>query len=248
MPTPRWGLFAGVAILATTALVGLAHATQRAVREADAGLARPEAVPPEGLLTPGLSTRDSMALFANVIVSHGVFGLIILGMAWYAAVPGTALGLGPPTGRLVGAGLGIGLLLYAGNEAAARLADRFGVTHAERLRELLAPRSVGGWVVLLVGVLPVIAVVEELLFRGALIGAIAAGYAVPIWGLAVASSIAFGLGHGLQGPGGVLVTGALGLVLAATFVVTGSLTTVIVAHYVINALEFLVHEGPLDLA
>lgn len=245
MVTPRWGLFAGVTILAVTALVGLAHATQQAIAEAEAGLARPEAVPPEGLVGSGLSTRDSMALFANVIVSHGVFGLGILGVAWYAAIPPTSLGLARPTVRLVGLGLAIGIGLYLGNEVAARLADRLGVGHAERLRELLAPRSLAGWTVLLGGVLPVIATVEELLFRGALIGAIAAGYAVPVWGLAVVSSIAFGLGHGLQGPGGVLVTGALGFVLAATFIVTGSLPTVILAHYVINALEFLVHEGPL---
>ena len=247
MTTPRWGLFAGVTILAVTALVGLAHATQRALTEAEADLARPEAVPPEVRLPAGLSPGDSMALFANVIVSHGVFGLGILGVAWYAQIPSTALGLETLTARSLGLGIALGVGLYATNEAAARLAKRFGLTQAERLRELLAPTSVTGWVVLLGGVLPVIAVVEELLFRGALIGAIAAGYPVPIWGLAVVSSIAFGLGHGLQGPGGVIVTGSLGFVLAATFVVTGSLATVIVAHYLINALEFVVHEGPADL-
>lgn len=244
MATPRWGLFAGVTILAVVALVGLAHATHRAITEVDAGLARPEAVPPEGSVTPGLSTRDSMALFANVIVSHGVFGLGILGIAWYAAIPPDALGLVPPSAQSVGLGMGLGLVLYAGNEVAARVADRFGVAHAERLRELLAPRSPAGWAVLLFGVLPVIAAVEELLFRAALIGGIAAGYQVPVWGLAVVSSFAFGLGHGLQGPGGVVVTGVLGLVLAGTFVMAGSLTPVIVAHYVINVMEFLVHEGP----
>jgi hypothetical protein len=41
----------------------------------------------------------------------------------------------------------------------------------------------------------------------------------------------------------VAVTGALGLGLAAGFVFTGSFVVVVVAHYVINALEFLVHEG-----
>ncbi len=247
MATPRWGVFAGMTILAVTALVGLAHATHRAIAEAEAGLSRPEAVPPEGLLTRGLSTRDSMALLGNVLVSHGLFGLGILGMAWYTGIPWASLGLEAPSGRLIGLGVAIGLGLYVGNELAARLADRVGVAHAERLRELLAPRSRSGWVVLLVGVLPVIAFVEELLFRGALIGAVAAGYPVPIWGLAVLSSIAFGLGHGLQGPGGVVVTGTLGFVLAAAFILTGSLTTVVVAHYLINVLEFLVHEGPWAL-
>jgi membrane protease YdiL (CAAX protease family) len=42
---------------------------------------------------------------------------------------------------------------------------------------------------------------------------------------------------------GVVVTGVLGFVLAAAFVLTGSLLAVVVAHYLVNALEFVVHEG-----
>jgi membrane protease YdiL (CAAX protease family) len=91
-------------------------------------------------------------------------------------------------------------------------------------------------------VLPLIAVFEEFLFRGVLVGAFAVGFGVSPWLLAVLSSIAFALGHGAQGTTGVAVTGALGFVLAAAFVVTGSLLVVVVAHYLVNALEFLVHE------
>jgi membrane protease YdiL (CAAX protease family) len=40
-----------------------------------------------------------------------------------------------------------------------------------------------------------------------------------------------------------VVTGVLGFALAAVFVTTGSLVAVIVAHYLVNALEFVVHEG-----
>ena len=246
MATPRWDLFAAVTILAVTALVGLAHATHRAIAEAQADLSRPEAIPPEAGALPRIATESRVPLFANVIVSHGVFGLGILAVAWYARIPSSALGFDGLRAGPVWLGLAIGIGLYAANEWAARLAERFELTQAERLRELLAPTTIAGWAVLLGGVLPMIAIVEELLFRGALIGAIAAGYPVPIWGLAVVSSIAFGLGHGLQGPGGVIVTGSLGFVLAATFVVTGSLVTVIVAHYLINALEFVIHEGPID--
>jgi hypothetical protein len=41
----------------------------------------------------------------------------------------------------------------------------------------------------------------------------------------------------------MVVTGALGFALAAGFVLTGSLVVVVVAHYLVNALEFTVHEG-----
>jgi len=95
-----------------------------------------------------------------------------------------------------------------------------------------------GWVVLLVVVLPLIAGFEELLFRAAMIGAFSAGFGVSPWLLAVLSSVAFAAGHGAQGRLGILATGVLGFALAAVFVVTESLLVVVVAHYVINAVEF----------
>ena len=56
--------------------------------------------------------------------------------------------------------------------------------------------------------------------------------------LAVASSVAFAAGHGAQGRLGIAATGVLGFVLAAVFVATESLLVVVVAHYIINAVEF----------
>jgi hypothetical protein len=40
----------------------------------------------------------------------------------------------------------------------------------------------------------------------------------------------------------IVVTGGLGFVLAGAFIITGSFLVVFVAHYLVNALEFLVHE------
>jgi membrane protease YdiL (CAAX protease family) len=107
----------------------------------------------------------------------------------------------------------------------------------------MAPDSANGWLLLLGVILPLVAVFEEFLFRGVLVGAFAAGFAVSPWLLAVGSSVLFALGHGAQGPAGILVTGSLGLVLAAGYVLTGSLLVVVVAHYLVNALEFVVYEG-----
>ncbi|PSP32925.1 hypothetical protein BRC64_05335 [Halobacteriales archaeon QH_10_67_22] len=166
--------------------------------------------------------------------------------AWYFGVPATALGLwgGPVDGGLaVAVGVAFGCVLWLGNEVASELADAAGAAYDEGLRAMLAPGDVGGWLVLLCGTLPVIAVVEEFLFRAAAIGATGATLPVSPWALAVVSSVAFALGHGAQGRVGVVVTGALGFVLAAGFVLTGSFLVVVVAHYLVNALEFLVHEG-----
>ena len=189
---------------------------------------------------------SSGMLLANVAFSQGLLAAIILGAALYTAIPPEALGVQFDRGYLVTGilvGTGAGLILYAANELGAGLAVRLGIDHDESLREMLAPEDARGWFLLLVFVLPIIAFFEELLFRAALIGALSAGFDVPIWVLAVGSSLAFAIGHGMQGTVGIIVTGALGLVLAALFIVTQSLLVVVVAHYLINALEFIVHEG-----
>ena len=189
---------------------------------------------------------STAALLANVAISQGLFAAILIGAALWTAIPLEALGIDVSLGYLLTGvfyGVGAGVLLYAGNELGAGLATRLGVDHDEELRELLAPDGAGGWAVLLGVVLPVIAVFEELLFRAALIGVVATGFDVNVWVLAVFSSVVFAVGHGIQGTAGIVVTGVLGFALAALFIFTGSLLVVVVAHYVINALEFVVHEA-----
>ncbi|RDI71200.1 CPBP family intramembrane glutamic endopeptidase [Halopelagius longus] len=191
------------------------------------------------------ASPSTALLLVNVAVSQGLFALLLLGGAWFWNVPARAFGAGvetlTPWHALVGVGFGV--VLYAANELGSAVGERFGLGDGEELREALAPETPFGWAVLLLGVLPIIAGFEELLFRGALVGVISAGFDVSPWAMAVVSSVGFALGHGAQGRIGVVVTGVLGFVLAAGFVLTGSLLVVFVAHYLVNALEFVVHEG-----
>ncbi|MFB6295554.1 MAG: type II CAAX prenyl endopeptidase Rce1 family protein [Halobacteriales archaeon] len=267
MATPRWRLFAGVTLVVLVTVLALSRATAEALSgedtpEADPGHrtgTRGPVAPPDTPATDergaeerehpvarsrrAPSTDPGSDLLVSAALSQALVGGLLVGLAWYAQVPARALGLAAPGNALL-PGLALGVALYGANEGGVWIADRFGIESDEALRELLAPETARGWIVLLFVVLPLVAVVEELLFRGALVGALAAGFPVSPWPLAVLSSVAFGLGHGLQGLGGVVVTGALGFALAAAFVLTGSLWVVVVAHYVVNALEFLVHEGP----
>lgn len=197
----------------------------------------------------GLPELSDWEVFLNVLGTHGLFTLVLAGAVWYTAVPLQALGVGDPTigpGTGIIIGVGLGGVLYLANALIAANLDVVGIEYSEALRETLAPDGSVGWVLLLGGVLPIVALFEELLFRAALIGAIVTGYGVSPWLLVVLTSVAFALGHGIQGPGGILVTGLLGAVLAVAFVLTWSLLLVIVAHYVINALEFGISEG-LDI-
>ena len=226
------------------------EAASRAERT-QTGSAPPGRDPGDGEGVDGMASIPPGALLANVAVTQGLFGGVLAAAAWFFQVPGTALGFSG--GRVEGLaavalGLGFGAVLWVGNEGASALADAAGAGYDEGLRQLLAPADARGWAILLGGVLPVVALVEEFIFRAAAVGAASvalggAGGATGAWALAVASSLAFALGHGAQGRVGVVVTGALGFVLAAGFLLSGSFVVVVVAHYVVNALEFLVHEG-----
>jgi len=184
-------------------------------------------------------------LLANVAFSQGLFAGILIIALWLTNVPVSAIGadLTVTTADAVGLGVVTGLVLYILNELGASHAKQWGLTGSEALRGALTPDGVAGWLVLLFVVLPIIAGFEELLFRGILIGALHVGFDVPLWLLAIGSSVAFGVGHGAQGRVGMVVTGTLGLVLAWLFIVTNSLFAVIIAHYIVNALEFVIHEG-----
>jgi membrane protease YdiL (CAAX protease family) len=246
-----WTTFAGFAGVVAALLLLLSHAS-REVIDTEGRVRAPEPhVAAEGIdadrvavpATDAPSRLPTSALLVNVAVSQGLFGALLVAGAWYAQIPARAFGLTPLSGTALALGVGLGVALYLANELGASLTRRAGVTTGEELRALLAPSTTGGWLLLLLVVLPVIAGFEELLFRGALVGALSTGFAVSPWALAVVSSLAFALGHGAQGPGGIVVTGLLGFVLASAFVLTGSLAVVFVAHYLVNALEFVVHEG-----
>ena len=78
-------------------------------------------------------------------------------------------------------------------------------------------------------------VVEEIVYRGFVIWYL--GSFMPLWAAVVVSSVFFGLGHSYQGLPGVLRTGAVGLVLAVFYIVTGSIWLPIIAHALFDMLQ-----------
>ena len=246
-----WAAFAALATAATLVLLGLARATS-----VGTGLPTREELEwlddlPDG--TDHLRARDSTyrtqpptfsssILFVNVLVTHGLFLAVLVGAALYARVPASAFGLSVSLEELaLGVGFGLGLSVL--NTAASVVAETVGYAPSAEFRGLLAPESARGWLLLLGGTLPLVAVFEEALFRATLIGAFTVGFGASPWALAVISSAAFALAHEVQGPAGVAVTGLLGFVLAAGYIVTGSFLVVAVAHYFVNAVEFIAYEG-----
>lgn len=269
---PRWAAFAGITAAVLVILIALARTSQAVLPDDGPDDRDGREGPPGSSNSPDVASTDSRdlptrVLLWNVALSQGILWALLLAGAWYAEVPAGSLGIrlgGEALGGLgvlggIGAfggigtlgglgtqvvvGLGFGLAIAIANTVGAAAAGAFGFDPSEELRELLAPETVGEWLLLLVVVLPVIAGFEEFLFRASIVGALSVGFGVSPWLLAVVSSVLFALGHGAQGTLGVVVTGVLGFVLAAGFVLTGSLLVVVVAHYLVNAAEFVVYEG-----
>jgi len=237
MAGPAYPSFVGIALVVAVGVVTLARASQAAVPAPD---------PDTGDPPDRTESLPTGALLVNVLLTHGVVTVLVVVAAWIAAVPGPVIGVGPgATGvKAVAVGAAAGVGLYLVDESLTLLARAVGVVPEERLRESLSPTTRGGWVTLIGGVLPLVAIAEELLFRAALVGAATTGLGLPVWLTVAGSSLLFGAAHGVQGPGGVVVTGILGAALAGVFLASGSLLAVVLTHYVVNLLEFLVHEGP----
>jgi membrane protease YdiL (CAAX protease family) len=214
-----WVAFAGFSVLLAVAVVALTRQSAKQLERLD---------------------LSALALLANTAGTQAVLAVLVAVGLWLTAVPVSTLRPGV-SGPAVALGAAAGLAISLANEALVRGFDAAGVGYDESLREALTPGSVGGWLFLVLVALPVVAGVEELLFRGVLVGALATGFGVSPWLLAVLSSVGFGAAHTAQGAVGVAATTLLGFALAAVFLVTDSLLAAIVAHYVVNVVEFVVH-------
>lgn len=167
-------------------------------------------------------------------------------LAWLSGLPPRAFGLAydaPAFGRdlLIGLALGLAaqLAVNVGSEAAVR---RWGNNiYNDLVMKNITPRAdatAGTW--LAIGVAMAVAVlIEELLFRGLLLGGFGWLLGGGWWyiALSLALSALFGSLHQPQGRLGVYGAALLSVLLSALFIVTGGLLAPIVTHFVINILQ-----------
>ena len=78
-------------------------------------------------------------------------------------------------------------------------------------------------------------VVEELIYRGFLLWVMT--QFMPLWAAVLLSSLAFGLAHSYQGAGGMLRTGAMGLLFAGVFVASGSVWLPMLFHALFDIVQ-----------
>lgn len=101
---------------------------------------------------------------------------------------------------------------------------------AELLPQTPFERSV--WILLTA----IVAVSEEIIFRGYLITRLGRLFKGRIWIAAIISSLSFASGHLYQGKGGLVLIFIYGMMFAALYVKTGSLYPGIIAHFIQDAI------------
>ncbi|MFB6085379.1 MAG: lysostaphin resistance A-like protein [Halodesulfurarchaeum sp.] len=220
MPTPAWDVFGLLSLALVLGVVFLSRRTARLL----------------GTERSPLGRVPKSTLYLNVAVSHAlVLGLAFL-LLWWTGVPLSSLGIEtvPEAGWLAG----LVVALIGANEVAALLARTVGDPE-NHLRELLAPERGTQWLALAGLLLPTIAVTEEVLFRGLLIGALGAGTSFPPVVLILGSALAFGTAHTAQGKPGIAIATVLGVGLGVAYYWSGSLWLVIGAHYLVDLVEFV---------
>ncbi len=135
-------------------------------------------------------------------------------------------------------GAAIGLAVQFSVNLASTLAIKiFGKSiYSPQVMKSVVPKNQREWFLIILPLLLAV-VIEELIFRGMLIG----GFSLVVnpWVMAVASSIIFGIMHSPQGILGIVLTALVGFIFAATFIVSNSLVIVISAHFIINFLQIL---------
>lgn len=160
---------------------------------------------------------------------------IVIGLVRMRGEPLSALGLRFGAGwREVQWGVLLFVPVYVGAAVLEALLRQAGLTGLDAPPAFLMPTGGGEYVLALV-FLAVVAVAEEVVFRGYLILRLRAVFASPAAAVIIAS-IVFALGHGYQGSAGVVTVGALGAALAAVYLWRGSLVAPMVMHFLQNFL------------
>jgi membrane protease YdiL (CAAX protease family) len=185
-----------------------------------------------GILLPVAAVRSVAALRAHGWPPRGaLYRSIVLQQAFFlgaslvvARLEEVPLALRPGQARQLGFGV-VGALMLV---AALWPVWRRSVARGDERILQAAPRTRGemvGWSFVSVAA----GIAEEIAYRGVLF-ALLLRVTGSVVAAAVLASVAFGVGHSVQGRGGIAAVSAIALVLHGVTWITGSLATAMVAH------------------
>jgi membrane protease YdiL (CAAX protease family) len=134
--------------------------------------------------------------------------------------------------------LAIAVAFYAlARLAGARLSRKASILQPQ------TPAEMGAFLFILS---PTAGILEEIVFRGALLALFTGWQGGDVWAAALTTSILFGLGHAYQGLGGILATGIMGWTAAVSVILTGSLWPAIIAHTIYDMATVIIYRRAPD--
>lgn len=183
-------------------------------------------IPPQNVLLTWPDNAARLVLILLCVALGAVWGPGASALGWRTEGVLAAIGAG-----ILVAGVLAPLLNWIGNFAVQRWGP---AVYDNRLLRAIVPINQREWVGVVLALLPA-ALLEELLFRSLPLGGLA--WVVSPWVLMWPLSLLFGVMHASQGAWGVVGTAFMGLVLSALFLFTGSIWSVVLAHWLLNVVE-----------
>ena len=191
-----------------------------------------------------VAPRES--IYISAVVTQWIVLGLLLGVLWLEERAGLSPTLSGPLGPRQTALWTAAVMLGAGVVVGAvwLLRRLSGLAESAAVRHLL-PRNGRERLLFVLVVAPTAGFVEEALYRGYAISRLEPVVGDP-WLAAGIACVAFSLGHVYQGRIGLMRAGTVGMVLAAPYVMTGSLLPSMIAHAAIDALSALLPQPFLD--
>ena len=189
-----------------------------------------------GRLLRSVPVRENLLLAPVENMVKAALVLICIGLGLLSGASASRLGWSIDNGwRDIGMGLILGLLtqLIANGVTMWAIKTWGKDIYSPVVMRNIMPRTRPEWLLVPAALLLAV-VLEELLFRSLLVGALSE--AVPVVVLVIVTSFIFGLMHSPQGALGVVMTGAMGLWLTMLFIWSGGLLLPLTTHFVINFL------------
>lgn len=186
-----------------------------------------------GLDSVDLSPRKGSLLLGlqGIGITVVVGGPAVVGMVFWELTPET-IGLSE-SAIAFPLGIGVGCVSFGVFVVSKKPFEAAGLSFSQPFGDAMPKtgREMGWYT----GGIAVASSGEELVFRGALIGAMAPLLSVSPWLLIIPSAILFGLAHADRGSGHIVVLTLLGLGWGTLFVISGLIAAAI-AHAVTNVL------------
>ncbi|MCL6582366.1 MAG: CPBP family intramembrane metalloprotease [bacterium] len=175
-----------------------------------------------------------VTIFRNLGLSALIFGLLRLRKEPFCRIGWTSQELG----KHLFWGVAIFPLFYFSVGLVLDFFTWLGLSHIEEVPVSLNPKGV--WEIILGGILVlVVAFAEEIIFRGYLLTRLKE-ITGNTWISVIFSVLLFTFGHAYEGTAGMLAVGYIGLVFSLLFLWKGSLTMVIVLHFLTNFIPIVI--------